>query len=42
MHLCTWVNEEGDDGEDPCPETSSLLCLSGFVTRTDVPVYILT
>ena len=25
MHLCTCVNEEGDDGEDPYLETPSLL-----------------
>ena len=25
MHLYTCVNEEGDDGEAPCPETPSLL-----------------
>ena len=25
MNLCTSVSEEGGDGEDPCPETPSLL-----------------
>ena len=25
MHLCTSVSEEGDDGETPSPETTSLL-----------------
>jgi hypothetical protein len=25
MHMCTYVREEGDDGEDVCSETPSLL-----------------
>jgi hypothetical protein len=52
MHLCTCVREEGDDGEDVCSETPSLLSytrrqfrrgrqrLPGSVPRTDGPVYI--
>ena len=46
IHLCTFVKEEGDDGESVCSETPSLLSYTlRYVSftevdpRTDAPVY---
>ena len=37
MHLCTCVSEKGDDGEDPSPETPSLLSYTlRYISFTEV------
>ena len=37
IHLCTSVSEEGDDGEAPFPETSSLLSYTlRYISFTEV------
>jgi hypothetical protein len=36
MYLCTYMNEEGDDGEDDFSETSSLSYTLRNVCFTDV------